>query len=266
MLKIGGVEVESRMLLGTALYPSPDALQNAISQSETQIVTASIRRQNPEEKGGEQFWEILKQCNVNILPNTAGSRSAKQAIDTACLARAIFETNWIKLEVIGNEYSLHPDPFELVVAAKELVTQGFEVFPYTTSDIVVAERLIDAGCKIVMPLASPIGSGQGISDIRALLALRARFPEITLVVDAGIGRPSHAAQAMEIGYDAVLLNSAVALSRDPASMARAFKLAIQAGREAYLAGIMEQRDFARPTTPTVGIPFWHQKNRGKVTW
>lgn len=259
MLNIGAKTLSSRMLLGTALYPSPAVLQRSIRQSETQIVTVSIRRQAPEDNGGELFWEMIKECHVNILPNTAGSRTAKQAIATACMARSIFETHWIKLEVIGDEYSLHPDPFELVEAARELIAQGFEVFPYTTADLIVAERLVEAGCKIVMPLAAPIGSGQGVSDLRALSTLRARFPETMLIVDAGIGRPSHAAQVMEVGFDAVLLNSAVALSGDPEKMAGAFKLAIRAGREAYLARMMEPREFARPTTPIVGVPFWHQK-------
>ncbi len=171
------------------------------------------------------------------------------------MAREIFQTNWVKLEVVGDDYTLQPDTFELVAAAKQLVALGFEVFPYCTEDIVVAQRLVDVGCKILMPWAAPIGSGQGITNRDALMRMRDRFPKITLIVDAGIGAPSHAALAMEIGFDAVLLNSAVAQAREPVRMAAAFRDAIRAGRAAYIAGVIPPQPFATASTPVTGQPF-----------
>ena len=174
------------------------------------------------------------------------------------MAREVFNTNWIKLEVIGDQYNLQPDPFETVKAAKILIEEGFEVFPYTTDDLVVAKRLADVGCNILMPWGSPIGSGKGLMNVDNLKAIRSQFPNLQLIVDAGIGKPSHATQAMQLGYDGVLLNSAIALAQDPIKMAKSFKLAIQSGRLGYEAGTMQQREFASPSTPTVGTPFWHQ--------
>jgi thiazole synthase len=258
MLTIGTTEIASRLLLGTALYDSPEIMRSAIQASGATIVTASIRRQAPEENGGSRFWDYLKDLNLKILPNTAGCHSAEEAVTTAEIAREIFGTNWIKLEVIGDDYTLQPDPFALVAAAKQLCKSGFEVFPYCTTDLIVAQKLQDAGCNIIMPWAAPIGTGQGPTDLKALELLRRRLPDSILIVDAGIGRPSHAAQVMELGYDAVLLNSAVALSDHPEQMALGFRLAVEAGRAGYKAGIMDQRDTASPSTPTIGMPFWHQ--------
>lgn len=204
---------------------------------------------------------MIKALQVNLLPNTAGCRTAQQAVTTAHLAREIFETNWIKLEITGDDYNLQPDPFELLPAAKALIDDGFEVFPYTTSDLVIAQRLVETGCRIVMPWAAPIGTGQGPTDLLALETLRARLPDTILIVDAGIGRPFHAAQVMEMGYDAVLLNSAVALSDDPPRMSKAFKLAIESGYEAHRAGPMRMAKTASPSTPVVGAPFWHYANQ-----
>jgi thiazole synthase len=167
----------------------------------------------------------------------------------------MFGTHWIKLEVVGDEYTLQPDPWELVDAARELSKDGFEVFPYCTDDLVTCNRLLDAGCKILMPWGAPIGSGQGLLNPTALRTLRARLPDVPLVVDAGIGSPRDAVQAMELGYDAVLVNSAVALAHDPVTMARAFKLAIEGGRLAYEGGIMAKQDMAVATTPVTGKPF-----------
>lgn len=167
----------------------------------------------------------------------------------------MFGTHWIKLEVIGDEYTLQPDPFELVVAARELAQDGFEVFPYCTDDLVTCNRLLDAGCRILMPWGAPIGSGQGLLNPTAWRTLRARLPGIPLVVDAGIGSPRDAVQALELGYDAVLVNSAVALAHSPVAMARAFRLGIEAGRIAYEAGIMAKQDMAVATTPVTGRPF-----------
>lgn len=253
--------LKSRFLLGTALYPSPAMMQQAITQSKADIITVSLRRQAPQNNPnqGKPFWDYVKDSGCHILPNTAGCRSAHEAITTAQMAREVFETNWIKLEVIGDDYTLAPNPFELVIATAELVRAGFIVFAYCTDDLVLCQKLIDCGCQVLMPWAAPIGSGQGVINPFALTTLRKRLPQATLIVDAGIGAPSQAAQVMEMGFDAVLVNSAVALAGNPVQMAEAFATAIQAGRDAYQAGLMPKRDLASPSTPTFGQPFWHQK-------
>ncbi len=256
--EIGGQTLDSRLLIGSALYPSPANMEDAIKVSGSQIVTVALRRQAAGDNGGQDFWNIIKSLGIHVLPNTAGSHSAQEAITTAQMAREVFGTKWIKLEVIGDQYNLQPDPFETVKAAEILIKDGFEVFPYTTDDLVVAKRLADVGCKIIMPWGSPIGSGKGLMNPDNLKAIRTQFPELNLVVDAGIGKPSDAARAMELGYDGVLLNSAIALAQDPVKMADAFRLAIESGRLGYEAGTMKQREFASPSTPTVGTPFWHQ--------
>ncbi|MFY7928282.1 MAG: thiazole synthase, partial [Oligoflexus sp.] len=171
---------KSRLLLGTARYPSPQVLQEAIQASGTEIVTVSLRRESAQENSGNRFWDYLRQTNVRILPNTAGCSSVKEAIVTAHMARDLFQTHWIKLEVIGNDDTLQPDPFQTVEAARILCDEGFEVFPYTTDDLVVAERLVNVGCRIVMPWGSPIGSGQGLRNIDALRKMRERLPHIAL--------------------------------------------------------------------------------------
>jgi thiazole synthase len=191
-----------------------------------------------------------------VLPNTAGCRTPKEAVTTARMARELFATDWLKLEVIGNDDTLQPDLFGLVEAAATLVRDGFKVLPYTTEDLVAAERLLDAGCEVLMPWASPIGSGRGLANPYALKSMRQYFPNVPLIIDAGIGAPSQAAQAMEMGFDAVLLNTAVATAADPVRMARAFAAAIEAGRTAYEAGLMEVRDMAAPSTPVAGTPFF----------
>lgn len=256
--EIGGKTLSSRLLIGSALYPSPANMEDAIRMSGSQIVTVALRRQAAGEGGGNQFWDIIKSMGIEVLPNTAGSHSAKEAITTAQMAREVFGTNWVKLEVIGDQYNLQPDPFETVKAAEILIKEGFEVFPYTTDDLVVAKRLADVGCKILMPWGSPIGSGRGLMNPSHLTAIRNQFPALKLIVDAGIGKPSDATKAMELGYDGVLLNSAIALAQDPVKMADAFKYAVEAGRLGYESGTMQEREFASPSTPTVGTPFWHQ--------
>ncbi|MBB6523177.1 thiazole synthase [Pseudoteredinibacter isoporae] len=258
MWKIADTEVDSRLLIGSALYPSPEIMCEAIQASNSQIVTVSLRRQSFDGADGEQFWQLLKSLKLNILPNTAGCHSAKEAITTAQMARELFGTHWIKLEVIGDDYSLQPDPFALLEASKELIAQGFEVFPYCTDDLVLCEKLMSAGCRILMPWGAPIGTGKGLINPYALRNLRQRLPEATLIVDAGIGAPSHASQAMEMGFDGVLLNTAVAQANDPINMAQAMGLAVNAGRLAYEAGLMPEQDTAQPSTPTLGTPFWHQ--------
>ena len=250
-------EFPSRLLIGSALYPSPAIMQGAIRASGAQIVTVSLRREAGGGKAGEAFWSLIRELDVTVLPNTAGCRSVREAVTTAKLARELFGTTWIKLEVIADNDTLQPDVVGLVEAADILIRDGFEVFPYCTEDLSVAMRLVDAGCKVVMPWAAPIGSARGIISPDALKLLRDRLLEIALVVDAGIGAPSHAARALELGYDAVLLNTAIAKAADPVAMARAFRQGVEAGRAAFEAGLMEARDFASPSTPVVGTPFWH---------
>ena len=257
MWELAGVALQSRFLIGTALYPSPEIMRQAIEASGAEVITVSLRRQSPERGGGATFWDLVREMGRRFLPNTAGCRTAKEAIVTAEMARELFATNWIKLEVIGDEYNLQPDPFGLLDAARELIAQDFEVFPYCTDDLVLCQKLAEAGCRVIMPWASPIGSGQGLLNPFNLKMIRERLPDTTLIIDAGIGKPSHAAQALEMGYDGVLINSAVALARDPVRMAGAFAAAIEAGRVGYESGPMPQRDFAKPSTPTVGAPFWH---------
>jgi thiazole synthase len=247
-----GVELSSRLLLGTARYPSPRVLADAIRASQAEVVTVSLRREAGSERSGQGFWSIIRSLGVRVLPNTAGCHSVKEAVTTAHMARELFDTPWIKLEVIRDDETLQPDVFGLVEAAKVLNGEGFEVFPYTTEDLAVADRLVEAGCRVLMPWGAPIGSARGLNNAYGLRAMRAHFPDIPLVVDAGLGVPSHAAAAMELGYDAVLLNTAVAEAGDPVAMARAFSLAIEAGRMAFAARPMEPRDMAAPSTPVFG--------------
>ncbi len=253
--KLADVELDSRFLLGTAGYPSPQVLRRAVEASGAQVLTVSLRRQMA--GGGNAFYDMVRESGCRVLPNTAGCHSRKEVLLTARMAREVFATNWIKLELIGDDYNLQPDPMQLVDAARDLVEDGFEVFPYTTDDLVLATRLYDAGCRVIMPWASPIGSGQGILNPFALRTLRARLPDATLIVDAGIGSPADAATAMQLGMDGCLINSAVSQAADPVGMARAFGLAIEAGRLAYESGIMARHDSAVASTPVVGTPFWH---------
>lgn len=256
-LTIDDVILGSRFFLGTALYPSPDIMRRAIETAKPGLLTVSLRRESKAGKG-QDFWDIIKSFNVPILPNTAGCHSADEAITTAHMARELFGTNWIKLEVIGDHYTLQPDPYGLVEAAEKLNKDGFKIFPYMNDDLVLAQRLVDCGCDILMPWGAPIGSGRGLNNPYALQLLRDRFPDQTLVVDAGIGAPSHAAAAMEMGYDAVLLNTAVAKATDPVLMAQAFSQSIEAGRAGYLAGIIAPQETATPSTPLIDKPIWHQ--------
>ena len=255
-LEFYGETVSSRLLLGTALYPSPQVMADAVKASGCQIVTVSLRRESARGKIGERFLELINSLGVHVLPNTAGCRSAKEAVTTAQMARELFGSAWIKLEVIANDDTLQPDLFGLVEAAEVLNKDGFKVFPYTTEDLGAAERLVAAGCRVLMPWGAPIGTGRGLANPYALKTMRNYFPDIPLVVDAGIGAPSHASQAMEMGYDAVLLNTAVAKAADPVQMATAFALAIDAGHMSRRSGLMETRDMAAPSTPVAGTPFF----------
>lgn len=250
-----GTEVASPLLLGTAQYPSPAVLARAFRLSGAEIATVSLRREAGNGRAGEDFWSIIRELGVRVLPNTAGCHSAREAVTTAQMAREVFGTPWVKLEVIGHTDTLQPDPFALVEAARTLVADGFEVFPYTTEDLVLADRLLQVGCRVLMPWAAPIGTGLGMVNPYGLRALRQRFPEVPMVVDAGLGLPSHAAAALEMGYDAVLLNTAVARAGDPVAMARAFALAAEAGRLAAGADPMPARDMAAASTPEIGRAF-----------
>lgn len=254
-LHIGEVELASRFFLGTAGYPSPQVLREAIAASGTQVVTVSLKRQLAAAGTPNDFYRLIQASGARMLPNTAGCKTAREAVTLAHMARELFDTNWIKLEVIGDDYTLQPDPFELLEATRTLVKDGFEVFPYCTDDLVSCRRLLDAGCRILMPWGAPIGSGQGLLNPTALRTLRARLPDVMLVVDAGIGSPQHAVHAMELGFDAVLVNSAVSHAHDPVKMAQAFRLAVESGRLGYEAGIMARQEMAVPSTPVTGQPF-----------
>jgi thiazole synthase len=242
-------------MVGTARFPSPAILSQAIRVSGAEVATVSLRRESGGDRAGQAFWSIIRELGIRVLPNTAGCRSVKEAVTTAHMAREVFGTKWLKLEVIGEDDTLQPDVFGLVEAARILTSEGFEVFPYTTEDLVVAGKLMDAGCQVLMPWGSPIGSGRGLNNLFGLKALRAHFPGIPLVIDAGIGVPSHAAQAMELGFDAVLINTAIARARDPVGMAEAFSAAVEAGMLAHNAGPMETKEMAVPSTPVIGKAF-----------
>jgi thiazole synthase len=258
---IGGHRLNSRLLLGSAGYPNPQTLAEAIQGAQTEVVTVGLKRSlSTESKAGDNGFVALalqaaKAQGARLLPNTAGCRTARESVQLACMARELYDTTWIKLEVIGDEHTLQPDPFELLLAATELVKKGFTVLPYCTDDLVLCRRLLDAGCEVLMPWGAPIGSGQGLLNPFALRSLRERLPDATLIVDAGLGAPSHATQALEMGFDAVLLNSAVAQARDPVGMATAFRDAVRAGRQGFLAGLMSSQDFAVPSTPVSGHAF-----------
>src|SRR5437763_1462834 len=198
MLELYGTSLRSRLLLGTARFPSPAVLTAAVRAARAEVVTVALRRESGGERAGQGFWSIIRELGVRVLPNTAGCHSVREAVSTAHMAREVFATAWIKLEVVGEEDTLQPDVFGLTEAARILCADGFEVFPYTTEDLVVAERLLAAGCRVLMPWGAPIGSGRGLNNLFGLTALRAHFPAVPLIIDAGIGVPSHAARALEL--------------------------------------------------------------------
>jgi thiazole synthase len=253
-LNVYGTALTSRLLLGSAGYPSPRVLTGSIEASGAQVVTVGLKR-TLAAAGDNGFVEAIVKQGVRLLPNTAGCRTAREAITLAHMARELYGTPWLKLEVVGDEHTLQPDPWGTVEAAAHLIKEGFAVFPYCTDDLVTCQRLLDAGCEVLMPWGAPIGSGQGLINPFALRTLRARLPHVPLIVDAGIGAPSHAAQAMELGMDAVLLNSAVSQAVDPVRMARAFGQAVEAGRGAFEAGVMAPQAMAVASTPVPGHPF-----------
>jgi thiazole synthase len=250
--RLGGVEFGSRLILGTGGAHSLQALEQAIVASGTELVTVALRRVDPHRGGG--LLELVERCGVRVLPNTAGCFTAVEAVKIAHLAREALATDWVKLEVTGDERTLLPDPVELLAAAQRLVDDGFTVLPYTNDDPVLARRLADAGCAAVMPAGSPIGSGLGISNPHHLRLIREAVT-VPVILDAGIGTASDAALAMELGCDAVLLASAVTRAADPAAMAAAMRHAVLAGRLAAGAGRIPRRfDHALASTPDAGRP------------
>lgn len=250
-LVIGGRELRSRLLLGTGGFASLQTLAAAIEASECELVTVALRRVDPATRGS--LVDVLDAAGVALLPNTAGCFTARDAVLTARLAREAFATDWVKLEVIGDEDTLLPDAPELLRAAEELVDDGFVVLPYTTDDPVLARRLADVGCAAVMPLGSPIGSGMGIRNPYNLALVR-RAVDVPVILDAGVGTASDAAVAMELGCDGVLCASAIARAEDPVCMAHAMRLAVEAGRRAREAGRIPRRLYATPSTPDAGLP------------
>jgi thiazole synthase len=256
-LTIAGRTLRSRLLLGTGGFPSLELMAAAIAASGSELVTVALRRLGPAHPGGPQsrgsLVDVLADAGVQLLPNTAGCRTARDAVLTARLAREAFCTDWIKLEVIGDEDTLLPDAPELLRAAEELVDEGFVVLPYTTDDPVLARRLVDVGCSAVMPLGSPIGSGMGIRNPYNINLIREAVT-VPVVLDAGVGTASDAALAMELGCDAVMAASAISRAQDPVGMARAMRAAVQAGRLARLAGRIPRRLYATASTPDEGLP------------
>jgi thiazole synthase len=248
---IAGQTFTSRLLLGTGGVPSLEALEAAVRASGTQLVTVALRR--VEASAGGSMMDVLDRCGVRLLPNTAGCMTAREAVRTARLGREAFGTDWVKLEVIGDERTLLPDAVELLDAAEQLVAEGFTVLAYTTDDPVLGRRLADAGCAAVMPLGSPIGSGLGIRNPHNVALLREAV-SVPVVLDAGIGTASDAALAMELGCDAVLLASAVTRARDPERMALAMRQAVEGGRLAKLAGRIPRRWHAEASTSSAGLP------------
>lgn len=260
-MKIEEIEFTSRLILGTAGYPTLEDLLTSIRASKAEIVTVSLRRSRLNQKENSNFLKEIEKTGVKFLPNTSGCYALEDIITVSEMAREILQTNWIKLEAIGDDYTLFPDPILLVEAAGELIKRGFKVFPYTSPDVVVCQRLADAGCDVLMPLAAPIGSGQGVMYKQDLERIRAKFPKHTLIVDAGIGKPSHAASVMEMGYDAVMINTAIAKAGNPAAMAGSFAAAIEAGRTAFVSGMIAESTHAIASSPLIDRPFWHQNEQ-----
>jgi thiazole synthase len=249
-LTIAGRTLRSRLLLGTGGFPSLALLSEAIIASGSELVTVALRRLDPAARGS--LVDVLSDAGVELLPNTAGCHTARDAVLTAKLAREAFSTDWIKLEVIGDEDTLMPDAPELLAAAEDLVHEGFTVLPYTTDDPVLARRLVDLGCAAVMPLGSPIGSGMGIRNPYNITLIREAV-DVPVVLDAGIGTASDVALAMELGCDAVMAASAISRAQDPVRMARAMRAAVEAGRLAHTAGRIPRRMYATASTPEQGI-------------
>jgi thiazole synthase len=253
-LRIAGRDLRSRLILGSWGFANHELLARACREAQAEICTVALRRLDPSARGS--ILDVLQREGVDVLPNTAGCYTARDAVTTAELAREAFETDWIKLEVIGDDRTLLPDAVELLAAAEDLVDRGFSVLPYTTDDPVLARRLEDVGCVAVMPLGSPIGSGMGICNPYNLSIVIERAG-VPVILDAGVGTASDAALAMELGCDAVLCASAISRAHDPVAMARAVRLGVEAGRLAVRAGRIPRRRYAEASTPIAGTPELH---------
>ena len=251
VFRIKNLTLTSRLIIGTGKYRSYEEMRAAHKSSGAQMVTVAVRRV-PLDRSSESFLDYLDP-EMKILPNTAGCYTAEEAVRTARLAREALETDLVKLEVIGDQTTLFPDNEQTLEAARILVKEGFVVLPYFNDDLIMAKKLLDAGCDAIMPLAAPIGSGLGVQNPANLRIMREQLPDATIIVDAGVGTASDAAIAMELGADGVLMNTAVASAKDPAAMGEAMKLAIQAGRLAYLGGRMERRLYASASSPLTGV-------------
>jgi len=251
-LVIAGRAFRSRLIVGTGKYPSPEIMVEAHRRSGAEIVTVAVRRVNLDRRE-PSLLDYIDTRRYLLLPNTAGCHTAEEAIRTAHLAREALGTPWLKLEVIGDELTLFPDVEETIRAARQLVKEGFIVLPYVNDDLVVAKKLVDLGVAAVMPLAAPIGSGLGIQNYTNLRILREQITSVPLIVDAGVGTASDAVIAMEMGYDGVLMNTAIAMAKDPPLMAEAMRLGIEAGRKAFLAGRIPKRLYASASSPLEGV-------------
>jgi thiazole synthase len=252
-LSIAGREFRSRLIVGTGKYRSFTEMQRCHEATGADMVTVAVRRVNLTDRTKESLLDFIDRSKIFILPNTAGCYSADEAVRTAMLAREVGLSNWIKLEVIGDEKTLFPDNAGLLEATRILVKEGFVVMPYTNDDVVNARKLIDAGAAAVMPLAAPIGSGLGVQNPANLRIMREMITEVPMIVDAGVGTASDAAVAMELGADGVLMNTAIAAAEDAGKMARAMKLAVEAGRLAYEAGRMPRKLYASASSPLTGV-------------
>jgi len=255
-LVIAGVKFRSRLLVGTGKFSSPEVMARALESSGTELVTAALRRVDLDDPGDNLLAAIDRE-RYRLLPNTSGARDAAEAVRLARLARAASGIDWLKLEVTPEPTHLLPDPVETLKAAETLVAEGFVVLPYINADPVLARRLEEAGCATVMPLAAPIGTGRGLKT-REQIAIIVEQAGVPVVVDAGLGLPSHAAAAMELGADAVLVNTAIAIADDPAAMARAFRLGVEAGRQAFRAGPGAESTRARASSPLTGF-LWEEE-------
>jgi len=252
-LRIAGREFGSRLIVGTGKYRSFQQMKRCHEVSGAECVTVAVRRVNLTDRSKESLLDYIDRSKIFILPNTAGCYTADEAVRTARLAREVGLSNWIKLEVIGDERTLFPDVEGLLEATRTLVKEGFVVLPYTNDDVVMARKLVEAGAAAVMPLGAPIGSGLGIQNPNNIRILREMITAVPLVIDAGVGTASDAAIAMELGADAVLMNTGIASAEDPEKMALAMKYAVEAGRLAYLAGRMERKLYATASSPLVGV-------------
>jgi thiazole synthase len=250
---IAGRAFRSRLIVGTGKYRTFEEMQRCHEASGADMATVAVRRVNLTDKSKESLLDFIDRSKIFILPNTAGCYTADDAVRTARLAREVGLSNWVKLEVIGDEKTLFPDNEGLLEATRTLVKEGFVVLPYTNDDVVNARKLIDAGAAAIMPLAAPIGSGLGIQNVTNLRIMRELITEVPLIVDAGVGTASDAAVAMELGADGVLMNTAIAAARDSVKMAAAMRLAVEAGRLAYESGRMEKKLYASASSPLAGV-------------